>query len=53
MVKVDSKMQLDVSMPLPIRNLIAGGPTDRGGGSDTILELRVRHNSTLQIIIII
>jgi hypothetical protein len=53
MVEVDSKMQLDVSMLLPIRNLIAGGLTDRGGGSDTILELRLRPNSTPQIIIII
>jgi hypothetical protein len=32
----------------PIRNLIAGGPMDRGGDSDTILELRVEPNSTLQ-----
>jgi hypothetical protein len=31
-----------------IRNLIAGGLADRGGGSDTILELGVEPNSILQ-----
>ena len=27
-------------------NLIAGGPTDFGGGSDTILEIAVGSNTT-------
>ncbi|MCI53737.1 hypothetical protein A2U01_0074984, partial [Trifolium medium] len=32
----------------PIRNLIVDGSTDRGGDSDTILELRVGPNPILQ-----
>jgi len=30
------------------KNLIAGGPTDFGGGSDTILEIVVGPNTTPQ-----
>jgi len=29
-------------------NLIAGGPTDHGGGSDTILKIVVESNTTSQ-----
>jgi hypothetical protein len=30
------------------QNLVAGDPTNCGGDSDTMLELRVRHISSLQ-----